>query len=324
MPSEVEPTPDRSLARVLSRRSFLLLAGGTSSLVLLAACQGAAPPAPPAATQAPIRPPQTAPAPPAARAPAATAAPAAARPEPRGKFSEAWNTTISPSWLDPQENPPQVTPYHFSYLVHDAMVKHMPGKEFAPSLAESYEIAPDFKSATFKLRPGIKFHDGSKVTPEDVKFTFEQYRGASASVLKAKTDRVETPDDRTVKFFFKEPFLDFIMIYGSPASGAGWIVPKAYYEKVGPNGFKQAPIGAGPFRFVKQTAGTEIELEANVDYWRKVPSVKTIVIKGVGEMSTRVAMLRTGEVDCAHTIQGELLEVLKKDPNIRLTATKAA
>jgi len=60
----------------------------------------------------------------------------------------------------------------------------MPGKTFAPSLAESYEIAPDHKSATFKLRPNIKFHDGKPVTTEDVKFTFEKYRGANAGVLK--------------------------------------------------------------------------------------------------------------------------------------------
>ena len=145
-----------------------------------------------------------------------------------------------------------------------------PGKTFAPSLAESYEIAPDIKSATFKLRQGIKFHDGSPVTPEDVKFTYEKYRGANASILKEKTATIETPDDRTVKFVFKEPFLDFLTIYGSPSSGAGWIVPKAYYEKVGPNGFKQTPIGAGPYRFVKQQAGTEIEFEAFTEYWRKV------------------------------------------------------
>jgi peptide/nickel transport system substrate-binding protein len=315
MSSEVERTPDRSLARVISRRGFLIVAGSTSSLVLLAACQGAAPPA---ATQAPVGPPQEAP------QTAATAAPATGQPEPRGKFSEAWNTTISPSWLDPQENPPQVTPYHFSYLVHDALVKHMPGQQFAPSLAESYEIAPDYRSATFKLRPGVKFQDGSPVTPDDVKFTYEQYRGASATVLKAKLDRIETPDDRTVKFVFKEPFVDFLMVYGSPASGAGWIVPKAYYEKVGKDGFKQAPIGAGPYRVVKQTAGTELELEAFPDYWRKVPSVKTVVIKGVPEMATRVAMLKTGDVDVAITLQGELLESMKKESGFRLTATRSA
>src|SRR5260370_4772115 len=102
------------------------------------------------------------------------------RAEPKGRLVYAYSTTIPPAWLDPQENPPQVTPYLVQYAVHDALVKHMPGKPLAPSLAESYDVAPDFKSATFKLRSGIKFHDGSPVTPEDVKFTIDRYRVASA------------------------------------------------------------------------------------------------------------------------------------------------
>ena len=81
----------------------------------------------------------------------------------------------------------------------------MRGKPFAPSLAESYDVAPDFKSATFKLRPHIKFHDGSPITPDDVTFTYMQYRGANAKILHDKLDRIDAPDDRTVKFFFKEP-----------------------------------------------------------------------------------------------------------------------
>ena len=235
---------------------------------------------------------------------AAAAAPAAGKPAPKGTFNYAWHTTISPAWLDPQENPPQITPYNFAYALHDALVKHMPGKPFAPSLAESYEIASDSKSATFKLRQGIKFHDGKPVTPEDVKFTFEKYRGANAGILKEKTASIETPDDRTIKFVFKEPFLDFLTIYGSPSSGAGWIVPKAYYEQVGPNGFKQKPIGAGPFRFVKQQAGTEIEFEAFEEYWRKSPSVKTMIMRGIPEASTRLAGLQTGELDVANQMTG--------------------
>ena len=199
----------------------------------------------------------------------------------------------------------------------------MPGKTFAPSLAESYEIAPDSKSATFKLRQGIKFHDGKPVTVEDVKFTFEKYRGANAGVLKEKTAAIETPDDRTVKFVFKEPFFDFLTIYGSPSSGAGWIVPKAYYEQVGPNGFKQKPIGAGPYKFVKQQAGTEIELEAFTDYWRKPPNVKTIIMRGIPEVSTRLAGLQTGEIDVANQMTGDLLETIRKDPNLRLVPIKA-
>lgn len=130
------------------------------------------------------------------------------------------------------------------------------------------------------------------------------------------------PDDRTVKFFFKEPFLDFLLLYGSPASGAGWVVPKAYYQKVGKDGFKTAPIGAGPYRFVKMSVGTEIELEAFPDYWRKVPNVKTLVFRGVPETPIRVALVRTGEVEAAVSIEGDLLESMKKDPNLRLTAVR--
>jgi peptide/nickel transport system substrate-binding protein len=332
----------RSDRRRLTRRAFIAYcAVPVGAAGLLAACAPASPsvPAAPKATQAPLagaptQAPIVTPAPAAASKPAekpadkpaekpAAAAPAAGKPEPKGTLNYAWHTTISPAWLDPQENPPQITPYNFAYAVHDALVKHMPGKTFAPSLAESYEIASDSKSATFKLRPNIKFHDGTPVTPEDVKFTFEKYRGANATILKEKTAAIETPDDRTVKFVFKEPFLDFLTIYGSPSSGAGWIVPKAYYEKVGPNGFKQNPVGAGPYRFVKQQAGTEVEFEAFTEYWRKSPSVKTIIMRGIPEASTRLAGLQTGELDVANQMPGDLLETIRKDPNLRLVPLKA-
>jgi peptide/nickel transport system substrate-binding protein len=318
----------------------LILAGGGGALALLAACQGAAPQAPAPATEAPLaartmapasvatsapvaaKPEPTAAKPEAAAAkPASAAAPAVKGPEPKGKFVEGFNATIPPAWLDPQENPSQATPYNFDYALHDAMLKHMPGQQFAPSLAESYDIAPDFKSATFKLRKGIKFHDGSPVTPEDVKFTYENYRGAGAKILKDKLEKIDLPDDRTIKFFFKEPFVDFQMLYGSPASGAGWIVPKAYYEKVGKDGFKTAPIGAGPYRFVKRS-GNDLELEAFPDYWRKSPNVKSLIFRGVSETPTRVAMVRTGDVDASVSVEGELIASMKADPNLRLTAVK--
>ena len=141
-----------------------------------------------------------------------------------------WNVAIVPAWFDPQENAQLITPYGFQYALHDSLVKHLPNQPFATSLAESYEIAPDFKSATFTLREGIKFHNGQPVTPEDVKFTFENYRGANVRLLHDKTASIETPDARTVRFTFREPFLDFLLLYGSPTSGSGWIVPKAYYE----------------------------------------------------------------------------------------------
>ena len=254
-----------------------------------------------------------------ATAPATAASPAAdPRGEPKGKFVYAFYTSPAPAWLDPQENPAVITPYFVQYALHDALVKHLPHEPLAPSLAASYEIAPDFKSATFKLREGITFHNGDLVMPEDVKFTFENYRGANAKILKDKTERIETPDARTVKFVFKEPFLDFPILYGTPASGAGWVVPKKYYEQVGPDGFKQNPIGAGPYKLVRQVAGQELEFEAFTDYWRRTPSAHTILIKAVPEVTTRVAMLQAGEADLTYPIPGSLLETVKQDPRLSL------
>jgi peptide/nickel transport system substrate-binding protein len=177
-------------------------------------------------------------------------------------------------------------------------------------------------SATFKLRPGIKFHDGSPVTPEDVKFSFEKYRGAGAKVLHDKTDRIELVDKEIIRFHFQKPFLDFMILYGSPASGAGWVVPKAYYEKVGADGFKQTPIGAGPYKFVRQQLGVEIELEAVADYWRKTPSVKTLVLKGIPEDATRAAVLQTGEADIT-IVSGQLIDTIRRDPRMHFVPTRS-
>jgi peptide/nickel transport system substrate-binding protein len=255
--------------------------------------------------------------PPTAARPTATA-PATERPAPSGRLVYGWHTTIVPAWLDPLENLPQITPYNFQYCLHDALVKHQRGRAFAPSLAESYEISRDNRSATFRLRAGITFHDGQPVTPEDVAFTFNAYRGASSGVLKAKTAAVEILDTRTVRFRFHEPFLDFLTLYGSPASGAGWIVPKAYYERVGSDGFKQRPIGAGPFRLVRQQAGAELEFEAFEGYWAGPPRVRTIVMRAVPEGAARVAGLQSGELDVTNLIPGKLVQTVRRDPKLRL------
>ena len=314
-----------------SRRAFLTqVFGGGVALGVLSACGPSAPQSPQNAGPAPtavekLNAPQSISTAGAASTAAAqpTAAPGAASTQPKGQFNYVWHTTISPAWFDPQENPPQITPYNFAYALHDALVKHLPGQPFAPSLAESYEVAPDFTSATFKLRQGIKFHNGDPVTPEDVQFTFEHYRGANAKVLHDKTERIDLVDNRTIRFQFKSAFLDFLTLYGCAASGAGWIVPKAYYQKVGADGFKQQPVGAGPYRFVSQQPGTQVTLEAFTEYWRKTPNVKTIVMRGVAEEATRVALLQTGDADVANLIPGQLLDAVRKDSRLRLAPVKA-
>src|SRR5439155_13824327 len=99
------------------------------------------------------------------------------------------------------------------------------------------------------------------VTAEDVKFSFDRYKGGAAKLLKEKVKDVQVVDPRRVKFVLREPWPDFMTFYGTTATGAGWIVPKKYIEKVGDEGFKKAAIGAGPYKFVSSTPGGEIVVE---------------------------------------------------------------
>jgi peptide/nickel transport system substrate-binding protein len=229
------------------------------------------------------------------------------------------HVSLAPTWFDPAETPGIITPFLLMYALHDAMVKPMPGSARESCLAESWKAAPDGLSYQFTLRAGVKFHNGEPVTVEDVKFSFERYRGTSAAQLKDHVAAVETPDARTVRFVLKRPWPDFMTFYSS-ATGAGWIVPKQYVEKVGDEGFKKAPIGAGPYKFVSFTPGVELVFEAFESYWRKKPAVKRLVFKVIPEEATRLAALKRGEVDVAYSIRGELADEVRNTPGLALKA----
>ena len=110
------------------------------------------------------------------------------------------------------------------------------------------------------------------MTADDVSFSFERYKGGGARLLKSKVREVQVLDPRRVRFVLKEPWPDFMTFYGTTATGAGWVVPRKYVEKVGEDGFRKAPIGAGPYRFVSVAPGVELVLEAFEGYWRKAPA----------------------------------------------------
>jgi peptide/nickel transport system substrate-binding protein len=203
------------------------------------------------------------------------------------------------------------------YALHDAMVKPMPGNLQAPCLAESWSASEDGLTFDFVIRKGAKFHNGEPVTAEDVKFSYERYRGADHDLMKEQMASIETPDPGHVRFKLKKPWPDFLSFYSS-ATGAGWIVPKKYVEQVGDDGFKKAPIGAGPYKFVSFKPGVELVLEAFEGYWRKVPAVKRLVMKVIPDEATRTAALKRGEIDIAYSIRGELADEVQKTPGLSL------
>jgi peptide/nickel transport system substrate-binding protein len=240
---------------------------------------------------------------------------------PEGQLTWGVHISLAPTWFDPAETPGIITPFMILYALHDALVKPMPGKAMAPSLAESWSASKDGLTYEFVLRKNVKFHNGDVMTTEDVKFSFERYRGSSAAALKAKVARIEIVDPYRIRFVLKHPWPDFMTFYATPATGAAWIVPKKYVEKVGDEGFKKAPVGAGPYRFVSFKPGVELVLEAFDGYWRKTPSVKTLVFRVIPDESTRLAALKRGEIDIAYSITGPLAEELKRTPGLTLTPT---
>jgi peptide/nickel transport system substrate-binding protein len=238
-----------------------------------------------------------------------------------GQLSFAVNVSLVPTWFDPAETPGVITPFLMLYALHDALVKPMPGNAWAPCLAESWTASRDGLTHEFVLRKGVKFHNGDPLGAEDVKFSFERYRGGGATTLKARVAAVEVVDPHRVRFRFKQPWPDFMTFYGSPATSAGWIVPKGYTERAGDEGFRKAPVGAGPYRFVSFTPGVELVLEANEGYWRKAPAVKRLVFKSVPDESTRLAMLKRGETDIAFSLRGPHGEEVKRTPGLNLKVT---
>jgi len=238
-----------------------------------------------------------------------------------GQLTWAVHISLAPTWFDPAETPGIVTPFMILYALHDAVAKPMPGKAVAPCLAESWTVSPDGLTYDFTLRSGVKFHNGETMTADDVKFSFDRYKGAANKLLKDKVRTVQIVDPLRVRFVLKEPWPDFLTFYASPATGAGWIVPKKYVEKVGDDGYKKAPVGAGPYRFVSFTPGIELVMEAFDQYWRKSPSVKRLVFKSVTEESTRLAMLKRGEADIVYSVRGALAQELQRTPGLTLKPT---
>lgn len=192
---------------------------------------------------------------------------------------------------------PIVLAYSFNTAMLDPVLTYDLQGEPVPALAESWTLSPDGKTWTFKVRKGVKFHNGDDLTSADFAFSLDRFMSKESTnpwspTFRRVFDSQETPDPYTWVLHTKEPepFL-------TAAYAAFQIVPKNYIEKNGVDYFRKNPVGTGSWKFTKFTSGVSFEFEAVKNHWYRTPAFDKLVIELVPEEVTRVSKLQRGETD---------------------------
>ncbi|MCP4756177.1 MAG: ABC transporter substrate-binding protein [Proteobacteria bacterium] len=209
-------------------------------------------------------------------------------------------------------------PPYANRTVFESLASVTGEREFTPSIAKSWKIGTNWKYIDFFLRTDIRFHNGAKVTAEDVKYSLETYmrkdlKYVFGSMWRRNVKSVKIMNRKQIRVYLNTADWGFI---GRLWWGGG-IMPKAYREKVGDKGFAAKPIGAGPFEWVGYRQDRWFEVKAVKKHFRKTPEIKGIKVIFVPENSTRLAMLKTGEADIA-TLFGPHVQDVKEDPDLRV------
>jgi peptide/nickel transport system substrate-binding protein len=294
-------------------------------LGLAVACQPAAPVAAPAAA------PTTAAAAPstAAPAPAPTAAPKAA-PTTAAPAAKQGGTLVVVAGTDPGQLNPAISTSGALHFVAGSLYNGLVAldKDFKPmpDLADSWTVSDDGKTYTFKLHPGVKWHDGKPFTAADVKFTVEQlllkFHARTKTGLEPVLAGIDTPDDLTVVFRFKTPYaplLQQLNVIEAP------ILPKHLYEGADPqnNPANLKPVGTGPFKFVEYKKGQQVTLERNPDYFKPgLPRFDKLIFSIIPETATAMVAFERGEVDYVG-VPGAEVERVSKLPGVTVGRSPA-
>ncbi|MCR6497984.1 ABC transporter substrate-binding protein [Shinella sp. CPCC 101442] len=230
----------------------------------------------------------------------------------------------------------RITRHIFDALVSEDLSKSgndEPSPAIIPALAESWAVSPDGKVYTFKLRQGVKFHDGTDFNAEAVAFnirrawdpSFEFYDEVTAVNVRNTyiyLDKVETPDASTVVLTFKQPFSPLLRLLAQGSGGTGLIASPESIRKYGNDGVVEHPTGTGPYKFVERIRGQSVEIERFDDYWGEKPYLDRIVFRPIPDGNARVAALETGEVDLISWPPRDAVERLKGEgfdvPNVSI------
>ena len=231
-----------------------------------------------------------------------------------------------------QPEPPNLAPYistsgpigQVTAKVFDGLLEYGFDLKPVPSLAESFEVTPDGKTITFKLRKDVKFHDGKPFTSADVQFTFmevlKKVHPRGIATFRELT-AVETPDAHTAIFKLGRAAPYMLMAFSGYESP---VLPKHVYGTgdIKTHANANMPVGSGPFRFVEWRRGEFVRLDKNKDYWRKgMPYLDRIVVRFIADSSTRTAALEKGEAHVAGfgAIPYNDVKKLTKLPSVEVT-----
>jgi peptide/nickel transport system substrate-binding protein len=201
-----------------------------------------------------------------------------------------------------------------SFNVFDNLTSRRPDGKLVAGLATEWKIQGQ-QAWAFKLRQGVKWHNGDPFTSADVKYSIERTYDPAAktrvSTVLTTIEKIEAPDPSTVVIHTKKPDP---LLPARLGFYAGQIVPKKYLDSVGPEVFNQKPIGTGPVRFVSWTKDDRVVLEANPDYWGGKPDFDRLIVRALPEMAPRVAALLKGEVDIATQLPPDQGERVRSNP----------
>ena len=241
----------------------------------------------------------------AAALPGGLAGPAAAQTTQKRELVVAQGGDIA--WLDPHMSTSS-NDIRISFNVFDNLTSRRPDGKLVPGLATEWKLQGQ-QAWMFKLRQGVKWHNGDPFTSADVKYSIERTYDPAAktrvSTILTTIERIEAPDASTVIIHTKKPDP---LLPARLGFYAGQIIPKKYVESVGGEVFNQKPVGTGPVRFVSWTKDDKVVLDANPDYWGGKPDFDRLIVRALPEMAPRIAALLKGEVDIATQIppdQGE-------------------
>jgi ABC-type transport system substrate-binding protein len=228
-----------------------------------------------------------------------------------------------PDSLDPQNtqsNPGEQT----NRMIYDNLVRFNAKMQIEPALAESWTQSADGTTWTFKLRKGVRFHDGSPFDAKAVKYFFDRILGDEkpfkASLYTPFVQSAQVVDDSTVRVTLKQPFAAFLFRL---AHSAGGIVSPAAHQKWGKD-LTLHPVGTGPFKFVEWVKGDRVALERNDAYWGGRPQLDRVLVKTVREDATRVLMLESGDADLIVNIPPEDIPRLRKEPRFTVDSIPTA